>query len=147
MQTPSFIPTLQREGDLLRILLGIGCEISLDCPDRRMNGIRHVTFHGKPLRSPQEAIWPEIATPDGREVDHYELLDVRVDGESVIVETRPWWRTAHRMEWQEHGGHQRIATTSWSNGAWHEECHRLVWRLRADRDVFGGREYGGFKYA
>jgi hypothetical protein len=140
-------PVLRRDGDRLIISCDGGIELTVDCAGGRVRGIRHAILRGKPLRSPEEAVWPEIATPDGREIDHYELLDARVEGGSVVIETRPWWRTGHRMAWEEHGGHRRISGTSWSNGAWREEAHRLTWRIRCERETIDGRDYVGFSYA
>lgn len=140
-------PVLRRDGDRLIITCDGGIELTVDASGGNVRGIRHVTLRGKPLRAPAETIWPEIATPDGREVERYELLDARVEDGAVVITTRPWWRTGHRMAWEEHGGHRRISGTSWSTGAWREETHRLTWRIRAERETIAGRDYVGFSYA
>jgi hypothetical protein len=63
-------PVLRRDGDRLIISCDGGIELTVDCAGGRVRGIRHAILRGKPLRSPEEAVWPEIATPDGREIDH-----------------------------------------------------------------------------
>jgi hypothetical protein len=139
-------PDLRIEAD--RIVISCrGLELIVDCRGGCMRGIRQANLNGKPLRTPAEAINPEIATPDGREVDRCELLDARLVDDAVVITTRPWWRTSHRMAWEEHGGHRRISGTSWSNGAWREEAHRLTWRIRPDGETIDGRDYVGFSYA
>ena len=140
-------PSLTREANLLRINCGNGCTLTVDCRGEIVQGIKHVELDGTLLRSSAECIWPEIATPDGLEVDHYQFLSARVEGSAVIIDTCPWWRTGHRMEWQEHGGHQRISTTSWSSGSWAGEGHRLTWIIRPSTEVLGARSYRGFSYA
>ncbi len=118
----------------------------MNCSDDVVRGIEHVELDGTPLRATAECIWPQIATPDGLEVDHYQLLDVRMEDGAVTLQTRPWWRTSHRMEWQEHGGHQRINTASWSNGSWPGKDQSLTWIIRPCTEVLGGRTYRGFSY-
>ncbi len=139
--------TLTRENSVLHVDCGNGCTLTMDCSGGIVHGIRHVELDGAPLRATAECIFPQIATPDGLEVDHYQLLDARVEGDAVIIDTCPWWRTGHRMEWQEHGGHQRISTTSWSSGCWAGKDHHLTWIIRPSTEVLGTRRYRGFSYA
>jgi len=140
-------PILNRQESCFEIVCGNGCVLTFACQAGVVGGIGRVELDGAPLRSTAECIWPQIATPDGLEVDHYQLLDARVEGDAVIIDTCPWWRTAHRMEWQEHGGHQRISTTSWSKGCWAGKDHRLTWIIRPSNKVLGERSYRGFSYA
>ncbi len=109
-------------------------------------GLQKVIANGIPLRNQQECIFPEIGTPDGWEIDHYEYCGWIVEGDSVIIKTKPYFRVAHRMEWSEHALHLRINTASWSTGAKTVEGAYFNWLLRPCTHTIGRRTYYGFSY-
>lgn len=108
-------------------------------------GISDVTYRGVPVRSPRECIMPEFATPDGLEADSFLYINAHEEGGEVLITARPVWRVAHRMEWQEHGGHYRISTKSWTRKHEDEET-TLTWVIRPEEESYGGAGYKGFSY-
>jgi len=138
--------TVVRMSDKIVLKARNGIAIEFALQGHRLRGIRSVTHDGKPLRNPSEFIWPEIATPYGVAVDYLEMLDVRHEGDAVIVSTRPYYRTIHRMEWTEHALHPLINTNSWSKDASSPEGSRLDWILREVNERLDDVDYAGFSY-
>ena len=150
LETAGILNPTARESDRVTLDLGNGCELDLDINPhhgrKRFSGIRGVRVDGFPLRCEQEAICPEIGTPDGCEVDFFECLGLERSGAGWWIHTRPWFRTAHRMEYSEHALHLRIGTGSWSNGPWPVEAGRFHWRIEPQVRMYDGRTYCGFSY-
>ncbi len=109
-------------------------------------GLETVTLNGKPLRSAAECIFPEIATPDGWEVDSYEYVTTRQEGDATVIVTRPRFRLAHRMEWAEHALHLRINPASWRRGPITPADAVFEWIIRPAAETLAGVEYVGFSY-
>lgn len=128
------------------ILAPAGLEIEFLLDGGRLRGIGNVAFRGKRLRLDEECICPEIATPDGFEVDHYEFLGVEERGEAVVVMTRPWFRVGHRMEWAEHALHLRVNTSSWSRSLFSPDGAVFEWIVSVERETLDGVDYLGFSY-
>jgi hypothetical protein len=131
--------------DVRMVDLGNGISVGLVTIGEQFGGIGEVRAEGVLLRSPDERIMPEIATPDGFEMAACEVLEVRAEGDAFIVETRPSFRIAHRMEWSEHAMHQRVNTASWSS-LHTDERWRLRWVIRPATESLGGVSYAGFSY-
>jgi len=109
-------------------------------------GIAEVYYRDKLLRSAEECIFPELATPDGMEIDHYEFVDIEHNDGQIIVNAKPYFRVAHRMEWTEHAMHMRINTSSWTRKPFSPEGSFFKWIIREENEIYDGRKYAGFSY-
>lgn len=147
LESPVALASIESNESKITIEFPNGVSLSFGLADRRLCGLGECAYLGKPLRSSSEYIFPEIATPDGREVDFYEYLSCEEREGSVVIKTRPWFRVAHRMEWAEHGLHQRINTGSWSRGPVAAEGGVLEWHIKPESDCFEGKSFAGFSYA
>jgi hypothetical protein len=136
-----------RSVDRITISGQYGIVVEFVLEENRVKGIGAVALNGKPLRNPSECIWPEIATPYGAEVVHFELENVRQENGAVIVSTRPFVRVIHRMEWTEHAMHPLINTTSWTKEPFSPEGSRLDWILREVNESYDNLPYAGFSYS
>jgi len=123
-----------------------GTAIDFPLEQGRALGIGAVTFRGKALRNTSENIWPEIATPYGMEIVRFELEDVRKEGDTITISTRPFYRLIHRMEWTEHAMHPLVNTASWSKEHFSPEGSRFDWIVREVNETYGGVQYSGFSY-
>ena len=137
----------ERTSDRIRISGQNGISLELVVQGNKLKGIGSVSFHGKPLRSANECIWPEMATPYGAEVVHLELDSVRQENGAVIVSGRPFYRIIHRMEWTEHAMHPLINTTTWSKEPFHSEGSRFDWIINQVDETYDGSNYAGFSYS
>lgn len=137
----------ERTSDRIRISGQNGISLELVVQGNKLKGIGSVSFHGKPLRSANECIWPEMATPYGAEVVHLELDSVRLENGAVIVSGRPFYRIIHRMEWTEHAMHPLINTTTWSKEPFHPEGSRFDWIINQVDETYDGSNYAGFSYS
>jgi hypothetical protein len=137
----------ERSSDHIRISGQNGIVVDFLVREKQVRGIGNVALKGKPLRSPGECIWPEIATPYAVEICHLELQDVRQQDGSVIIATRPYYRRIHRMEWTEHAMHPLVNTGSWSKDPFSPEGSSLDWILRQVDESYAGVSYTGFSYS
>lgn len=128
----------------LRTASGVFADIVLQ--QNNVVGIGKVTWQGKELRSAEECIMPEIATPDGLAVDHYELVRVVETGDRASIVTKPVFRVGHRMEWSEHALHLRVNTSPWTRNIEPPEGACLEWVFREENETFDSVEYSGFSY-
>jgi hypothetical protein len=135
-----------RSANQIRIACRNGTAIVFVLQGRRLLGIGSVSLHGKTLRNPAEHIWPEIATPYGMEIVHFELGTVRKEDGAVVISTRPLYRLIHRMEWTEHAMHPLINTASWSKEPFTPEGSRFEWIVREANETYDGVNYAGFSY-
>lgn len=132
--------------DGVRIQFPNGISLSVTFDGETLLGISEVTYEGNPMRCADECIMPEFATPDGLEADSFLYLGAFEKDGAVFIETRPLWRVAHRMEWQEHGGHYRISTKGWTRKHRDEET-TLTWVIRPEAQRYGDVLYQGFSYS
>jgi hypothetical protein len=130
----------------VKLELDNGIELEFNYESKYSCGIKRVTFNGKSLRSAEECIQPEFATPDGLELDHLEYIETRQEGDKAIIVTRPYFRVGHRMEWAEHALHLRINTTSWSKGPFTVDGSVLEWIIKEEKEEYDGCPYIGFSY-
>ena len=137
---------VSRSSNRIRITCTNGIVVEFLLQQNRVRGINAVTFRGKALRSTSECIWPEIATPYGMEIVHFELQDVRKEGDAIVISTRPFYRLIHRMEWTEHAMHPLINTCCWSKEPFSPEGSRFDWIVREVNETYAGINYSGFSY-
>lgn len=135
-----------RSARQIRINCGNGIAVDFALEGKRVLGIGAVSLRGKALRNTANFIWPEIATPYGMEIVHFELDDVRKENGAILVSTRPFYRLIHRMEWTEHAMHPLINTASWSKEPFSPEGSRFDWIVRAVNESYDGVNYPGFSY-
>lgn len=135
-----------RMDEHIEIALQNGLKIDFVLKQNLVIGIGKVTLKGKMLRSDEECIMPEIATPDGIEAYGYELVDVEKRGDSVAVITKPCFRVGHRMEWSEHALHLRVNTSSWTRDCVLPKGSFLEWVIQEEKETFDGVDYIGFSY-
>ncbi len=138
-------PICTRTSAGLEISLTNGLRLLFRIDDGMALGLADVELNGRPLRCPSECIQPQIATPDGLAVTSCRFLDARVEGETLVIRTRPIWRPAHRMEWAEHGSHLRISTAGWTHGS-ESEADLVEWVLRESSAEVDGVAHVGFSY-
>ena len=145
--TPVIIrPVFTHTAAGLEIDLSNGIRLLFRIDNGMALGLAEVELNGRQLRCPRECIQPQIATPDGLEITRCRFLDATMEGESLIIRTRPIWRPAHRMEWAEHGSHLRISTVGWTHGS-ESEADLIEWVLRAADAEVDGVAHVGFSYA
>jgi len=133
-------------GNSIDIKFKNGLCLNLPIDKGYVKGIEKVLLTGKSLRSCEECITPEIATPYGMEVDKYEFIDIYEADGAVVVRTKPYFKVGHRMEWAEHALHLRINTSSWSQGSKPLDNGLLEWIIKEENESFDGEEYCGFSY-
>lgn len=138
--------TFVRSPKQIRIHCGNGLVLDFVLEGKRIEGIGAVSYRGKALRNTAECIWPEITTPYGMEIVHFELDDVRKENGAIVVSTRPFYHLIHRMEWTEHAMHPLINTASWTREPYSPEGSRFEWIVRAVNEKYDGIEYVGFSY-
>ena len=131
--------------DITTVELNNGMTLDIVQTAGRLLGIGAVSFQGKQLRDGSEYIMPEIATPDGWEVDYYEPIGISEPQNGLEIKTKPWFRVGHRMEWTEHAMHLRINTSSWSRSSSPEGAF-LTWIIREEEEEMDGVRYPGFSY-
>ncbi len=137
----------ERAANRIRISGQNGISLDIALEGNQVKGISSVFLHEKSLRSPAECIWPEMATPYGAEVVHFEFESVRQENGAIILATRPFYRVIHRMEWTEHAMHPLINTTSWSKAPFHPEGSRFEWIIKQVDETYDGIDYAGFSYS
>ncbi len=136
----------RRTADRIQITGTNGIEVNFLIDGKWLKGIGSVSLGGKPLRNATECIWPEMATPYGAEVCHFEFQDVQAKDGAIVIATRPYYRVIHRMEWTEHAMHPLTNTTSWSKEPTSPESSRFDWILREVNETHDGVAYAGFSY-
>lgn len=125
---------------------GVGLEIRLDVRDGWFHGIRDVRWRGKPLRCPDEPIFPLIATADGRMMDRARFLGLEETASgAVVVRTSPVFRVAPAMAWTDSALQPRVSTASWSDPV-AGDTFRLDWIVRPVQEQIAGLDYEGFSY-
>ena len=137
---------VSKSNENIRLDLVNGIVIDIIIEDKRMLGIGEVRYQGKLLRSGEELIQAEFATPDGMELDYCEYIGAVESEDRLVIQAKPYFRVAHRMEWTEHAMHQRISTNSWSKGSVSPEGAIFHWIIKAEKERMDGETYVGFSY-
>lgn len=131
---------------VIRITFSNGISLDFEYDEKQVKGISNVLLNGKLLRNSYECIFPQISTPDGLEVNRYELVGVEKRGDTAVITTRPHFKVGHRMEWSEHALHLRVNTKSWTHELKSPDNAVLEWVFKEETEIFDGVEYEGFSY-
>lgn len=140
-------PGVKTSDSGVHITFSTGAEIDLVLDSGRLRGIGAVSINGKTLRNVTEVIWPEIATPYGRELAYIEYIGCEKRDNQLVVSTRPYFRIGHRMEWTEQAVHLLINMSSWSAPPISPDGSLLEWIFDEATEICDGVEYRGFSYA
>ncbi len=130
----------------LELKLLNGVSIQFDIENGIAKGIGSVKNSKLAFRSGNECIFPEIATPDGMEIDHYKFKEFEISGDDIIIRTIPYFRVGHRMEWAEQAMNLRVNTRSWSKGPISSNGSYMNWVIKSVSSVIADLEYQGFSY-
>lgn len=131
-----------KPGEILRLANGVVLELVHE--KGSFYGVGRVEWGEILLRSSQECLVPQMASPEGLEVVAYRLLHLEATPDLVRIVTRPVFRVMHRMEWMEHSMHSRINTSSWSSEGFSPDGAVLEWLIRPVSEVLDGVPYEGF---
>ena len=135
-----------RSENSIQITMSNGIALDFLLRNSHLAGISSVSLRGKLLRNSSQSIWPEISTPYAELVSHYELVGVELVDGAIVVSTRPYFATGHRMAWTEHALHPLVNTAAWSTSPVSPEGTRLDWVIREVNETFDNIPYTGFSY-
>lgn len=133
------------EGNL-QIVFNNQVRLNLRIEDKIFFGIAEVYFKDKLIRNAEECIFPELATPDGMEIDHYEFVQAEQSDNEITIHAKPYFRVAHRMEWTEHAMHMRINTSSWTRKPYSPQGSFFKWVIKEESETYDAKQYAGFSY-